>query len=130
MTNVGFLKAEGKVSNLIENIAHEYEHIQIIGFSIGATIGWLCSENVFIKKVVSFYGSRIRQYTEIKPTAETILIYGNKEKFFNPIDLKGSLSLHANVDVKIVEGQHGFADPYSINFNKSLTNSLIEYLIN
>ena len=130
MTNVGFIKAKAQINDLIVKIANEYEHIRIIGFSIGATIGWLCSENVCVQKVVGFYGSRIRQYTEIKPTAETILIYGDKETSFNPADLKASLCLVSNVDVKIVEGLHGFADPYSINYNQSVTNSLIECLMN
>lgn len=59
-----------------------YSHIRIIGFSIGATIAWFCSNNSSVHKVVGFYGSRIRQYTDVVPNAETILIFGEQE---NPL---------------------------------------------
>lgn len=129
MMNVGFSKAKLKVDELIESIASKYENIRLIGFSIGATVGWLCSDNTCIGKMIGFYGSRIRQYTELIPNTKVILIYGDKEKSFNPLDLKGNLALHTNVEVEIVEGLHGFADPYSKNYNERITKHFIPYLI-
>lgn len=128
MTNVGFEKAQIAVNVLINKLSKKYSHIRIIGFSVGATIAWLCSNNPLVHKVVGFYGSRIRQYTHLVPNTETILIFGEQEKSFNPIDLKACLSVYANVLINIVEGEHGFADPYSSKYNKDITNRLSKYI--
>ncbi|MER1986693.1 MAG: dienelactone hydrolase family protein [Solibacillus sp.] len=129
MANVGFDRAQQQVNAFINQLAKKYQHIRIIGFSVGATIGWLCSENPFVHKVIGLYGSRIRQYTELTPRAEVRLFYGDKEKSFDPQQLKISLSKHANVVVTIVEGEHGFADPYSQKYNKCTTDGLVDYLV-
>ncbi len=118
MTNIGFGKTQNNVNALISNLSKKYSHIRIIGFSFGATIAWLCSNNPSVHKVVGFYGSRIRQYTDVIPNAETILIFGEQEKSFNPIDLKTSLSAYPNVLINNVEGEHGFADPYTSKYNE------------
>lgn len=128
MENVGFEKAKNEVNTLIEDVSRKYAHIRLIGFSVGATIAWLCSKHSSIDKVVGFYGSRIRQYTDVIPNAETILIFGEQEKSFNPVDLKISLEAHPDVLIHIVEAAHGFADPYSPRYNERITNDLAEYL--
>ncbi|MEG0385748.1 MAG: dienelactone hydrolase family protein [Solibacillus sp.] len=128
MTNVGFEKAQNEVNALIHQLSSKYSHIRIVGFSIGATIAWLCSNNPSVHKVVSFYGSRIRQYTKVVPNAETILIFGTQEKSFNPIDLEEKLSSYPNVLVKIVDAAHGFADPYSSKYDEQITHNLLPYL--
>ena len=128
MENIGFEKAKSKINALINVLSKEYAHIRIIGFSIGATIAWLCSNNPSVHKVVGFYGSRIRQYTDVIPNAETILIFGEQEKSFNPVDLKISLADYHNVLIKIVEAAHGFANPYSPKYNERITNDLAGYL--
>lgn len=129
MENVGFLKAKSQVNQLITKIQVQYEHIRIVGFSIGATIGWLCIDIPSVNKVIGFYGTRIRDYTNINPTSNVILIYGHQEKSFNPAELKEVLSIHKHVDVKLVKGLHGFADPYSKNYNENLTNRFILSII-
>ena len=128
ITNVGFEKAHDQVNTLISHLSEVYSHIRIIGFSVGATVAWLCSEHPSVHKVVGFYGSRIRQYTHVMPRAETILLFGEQEKSFNPFDLKMRLSAYSNVLVNIVEGEHGFADPYSTKYNEHATNNLLKYL--
>lgn len=128
MENIGFEQAKSKINALINELSKEYSHIRIIGFSIGATIAWLCSNNPSVHKVVGFYGSRIRQYTDVIPNAETILIFGEQEKSFNPVDLKISLAAYPNVLINIVEAAHGFADPYSSKYNERITRDLAEYL--
>ncbi|WP_339198527.1 dienelactone hydrolase family protein [Solibacillus sp. FSL R5-0449] len=128
MENIGFEKAKSKINALINDLSKEYAHIRIIGFSIGATIAWLCSNNRSVHKVIGFYGSRIRQYTDVIPNAETILIFGEQEKSFNPVDLKISLAAYPNVLINIVEAAHGFADPYSPKYNERIANDLAGYL--
>ena len=128
MGNIGFEKAKNDVDTLINNLSKEYEQIRIVGFSVGATIAWLCSDNIYVHKVVGFYGSRIRQYTDIVPNAETVLLFGKQEKSFDPLELKTNLDVYSNVRISIVEGEHGFADPYSSKYNEQTTNNLLEYL--
>lgn len=128
MTYVGFEQTQNDVNALINNLSKKYSHIRIIGFSIGATIAWLCSTNPSVHKVVGFYGSRIRQYIHVVPNAETILIFGEQEKSFSPNDIKTHLSVYPNVSVSVVEGEHGFADPYSTKYNEHTTNNLLVYL--
>ena len=128
ITNVGFQNAHDQVHTLITHLSEVYSHIRIVGFSVGATVAWLCSEHPSVHKVVGFYGSRIRQYTNVMPRAETILLFGEQETSFNPIDLKTSLSKYPHVVVKIVEGEHGFADPYSSKYNEHSTNHILKYV--
>lgn len=128
MDNVDFFQAKLQVSAFITAIAPTYAQIKIVGFSVGATIGWLCSEHAFVEKVVGLYGSRIRQYVAVEPTAETLLIYGQQEKSFNPAHLVELLCAKQCVKIKIVAGAHGFADPYSVHYNEALTKEVIHYL--
>lgn len=127
--NIGFEKAHGQVTALINDLSKTYNEIHLIGFSIGATVAWLCSNHKDVHKVVGFYGSRIRQYTALQPLADVTLIYGKQEKSFVPEDLQRSLSIYPNVDFKIVDGEHGFADPYSVKYNKDVTKRLLPLLL-
>src|SRR5690606_7048825 len=45
MDNVGFLHAKYKVEDLIDDVRTAYEKVVIVGFSVGATVAWLCSED-------------------------------------------------------------------------------------
>ncbi|MCM3359677.1 dienelactone hydrolase family protein [Psychrobacillus sp. MER TA 171] len=128
MGDIGFKKAKNDVDILINDLSKEYNQIHIVGFSIGATIAWLCSNNNYVYKVIGFYGSRIRQYTDIVPNAEIVLLFGKQEKSFNPIELKTNLNAYSNVRISIVDGEHGFADPYSSKYNEQTTNNLLECL--
>ncbi|MFJ8235528.1 hypothetical protein ACIQ34_07240 [Ureibacillus sp. NPDC094379] len=46
MDNVGITSGLHKVKNILLDIQDEYSKIFIIGFSVGATVAWLCSEEV------------------------------------------------------------------------------------
>lgn len=127
--NIGFEKAKQVVEDLINRLSKEYTQIHLIGFSIGATTAWLCSNNNNVHKIIGFYGSRIRQYTDIVPHVKTELFYGAQEKSFNPIDLKNKLAIYPNVTVQVVEAPHGFADPYSDVYNEKLTSEILRYVI-
>lgn len=126
---IGFEKAHHQISLLIHDLSKTYNEIHLIGFSIGATVAWLCSNHPDVKKVIGFYGSRIRQYTELQPLADVTLIYGKQEKSFVPEDLQRSLSIYPNVDFMIVDGEHGFADPYSAKYKKTITDSLLARML-
>ena len=44
MDYIGFEKAHKQVVALINELSKKYKEIHVIGFSIGATIAWLCSD--------------------------------------------------------------------------------------
>ena len=44
MNDIGFEKGFAQVQNLLLELKDTYKEIHIVGFSIGATIAWLCSE--------------------------------------------------------------------------------------
>ena len=120
INDIGFEQSFDQVQNLLKELKDTYKAIHIIGFSIGATIAWICSELTGVTSVVSYYGSRIRNYLDIKPTCPVLLIYGQTEQSFDVANLVEQL-IAKNIQVQTYEGHHGFADPYSTGFNQQST---------
>jgi len=103
MQNVGFELAYKQVENIIENVRPKYKKVFILGFSIGATIAWLCSDsNIKCDGIVGYYGSRIRDYLYITPKCKTLLIFPSKEKSFNVNDLVRKLDQKTNVSIYMI----------------------------
>ncbi|MEH7386803.1 dienelactone hydrolase family protein [Bacillus sp. JJ1521] len=131
MENIGFPNAVHKIKSLVSDFKGQYEVIYIIGFSIGATVAWLCSEEQGLSGVVGFYGSRIRNYTEIVPQCPAILFFPEEEESFNVDEVISKLD-KKNVKVHKLLGQHGFSDPYSSKFNekaaKEAFNEMVTFL--
>ncbi|MFF5994701.1 dienelactone hydrolase family protein [Lysinibacillus sp. KU-BSD001] len=117
MNQVGFAQGFAEVEKLIIQLKDTYKEIHIVGFSIGATIAWLCSELTGVTSVVGYYGSRIRNYLAISPLCPVLLIYGESEQSFNVKTLVAQL-ITKNIQVQTCEGHHGFADRYSPHFNE------------
>ena len=97
MNDIGFEKSFVQVQNLLLECKDTYKEIHIVGFSIGATIAWICSELTRITSVVGYYGSRIRNYLDIKPSCPVLLIYGQSEQSFDVASLVEKL-----IDIDIV----------------------------
>jgi dienelactone hydrolase len=93
-----------------------------LGFSVGATIAWLCSkyEGLF-DGVIGFYGSRIRDYLEVSPKCETLLIFPTKEKSFDPKIVVTKLKTNDMIQIIKVEGSHGFTDQSTSNYDQYST---------
>ncbi|MBS4213977.1 dienelactone hydrolase family protein [Neobacillus rhizophilus] len=128
MNNVGFSEAVHKIKNLLLEVKNNYEKIYLIGFSVGATVAWLCSEEDSLDGVVAYYGSRIRNYLQIVPQCPVVLFFPEEEQSFN-VDQLISILDKKNIEIHKFNGQHGFSDPYSAKFNKkSFQNALNEML--
>nr|WP_106782876.1 dienelactone hydrolase family protein [Lysinibacillus timonensis] len=119
MDHVGFKNAFQKVKNIIVEFRYQYTNIFIIGFSVGATVAWLCSEEECVDGVVGYYGSRIRDFVNVTPKCPVLLFFPHVEKSFNVEKLATTLA-EANTNVQICEGEHGFSDPYSTKYNEEL----------
>lgn len=130
MNEVGFDKAKSKVLDCIHSIFNYYEKVYLIGYSVGATVAWLCSEEQeLINGVVGYYGSRIRDYIAIEPKVKTVLFFPLREKEFDIDALIQELEGKEKVSAYKFEGLHGFADSYSKYYN-SKEKELSEKILN
>ncbi|MBT2724987.1 MULTISPECIES: dienelactone hydrolase family protein [unclassified Bacillus (in: firmicutes)] len=126
--NVAFINALYKVKNILSDIKDEYSKIFVIGFSVGATVAWMCSEEEYVDGIVGYYGSRIRDFVNISPKCSTLLFFPEVEKSFNVDELISTLDKQ-NIDIHICKGEHGFSDPYSPKYNvESAQNTFRETL--
>ena len=112
---VGF-KIVKQVERLINDLKEEYEQVIVIGFSVGATLAWLCCENSNCAAVVCFYGSRIRDYLHLQPVCPALVLFAS-EDLFEVDKVIELLSGKANLESKQITGRHGFMDSYGKNFS-------------
>lgn len=119
MKNIGFDSAVEKVKDVILEAKHRYKKVYLVGSSIGATIAWLCScEDNICDGLIGYYGSRIRDYIDITPKCQTLLIFAEEEQSFNPKELADKLENKVNIDVHVVDGAHGYNDSFSKKYNE------------
>lgn len=96
--------------------------VDIIGFSIGATAAWETageSRYLNIRKVIGFYGSRIREKTEICPHILTSLIFPKFEKSFDLEPVIQMLEKKNKVEIIRTEYLHGFMNKESVNYSEA-----------
>lgn len=113
-----FLKAAGfesyrDINDFLVSLRPKYRKILLLGFSVGATVAWRCSESGLCDGVVCCYGSRIRDNTELTPKCPALLIFADREASFNPASLAAALKNKPNIQVILLNGSHGFCDPFS-----------------
>lgn len=109
------LDAYGKVWKLTAELKRRYEAVYLLGFSVGATLAWRCSENPACDGVIACYGSRIRDYPRVVPKAPALLLLAEKDSF-DPAALARTLAHTPNTRIRIFPGEHGFLDPYGGHF--------------
>ncbi|WP_332645324.1 dienelactone hydrolase family protein [Lysinibacillus sp. 54212] len=114
--NIGFENGAARVKELLQPLSNNYKKVTIVGFSIGATIAWLCSEEKGVHSIIGYYGSRIRDYLYLKPTCHTTLFFAAQEKSFDVNKVAETRQCN-DVQVSIFDADHGFADAHSSNFN-------------
>lgn len=117
--NIGIESALRQVRETIIRAKKQYSYVFVLGYSIGATIAWLCSgEDNMCEGMIGYYGSRIRDYMNITPQCPAILIFPDEEKSFDVKELVDSLKVR-NINAHIFNGKHGFSDPFSKNYCES-----------
>jgi dienelactone hydrolase len=118
ITTVGLDRYVSKVVGRVESLDSQ---TTLIGFSVGASAIWRLSTNKvnhIIKQAFCFYGSQIRNYTNIEPCFKINLIFPKNEPHFDVSKLKEVLTTKHNVITTQVEYLHGFMNYYSSNFNQ------------
>lgn len=114
MQHVGFDLAKQQIEALSRQIRSQYRFCFIVGYSVGATTAWLCSQyKGLYNGIVCFYGSRIRDYQKLEPQCPTLLFFPEKEIGFEVDELLQTLTGRNNVSVAKVHALHGFTDPWS-----------------
>lgn len=118
--NIGIDEGSRQITNMLIQLKQEYEEVGVIGFSVGATISWLCSESNLCNFVIGCYGSRIRDYINISPVCPTLLIFPAEEQTFDVDSLINSLKQKREplLEIKKFYGGHGFMNPFLQTFNK------------
>ncbi|QWH00266.1 dienelactone hydrolase family protein [Bacillus mycoides] len=126
MNHIGFDNGKEQIEEFITCLSNSYTHIGLIGFSVGATISWLCNNNPRIDFIIGCYGSRIRDYVHIKPTCATLLIFPEQEASFSVSSLMKALQQQSNplLEIKQLHGEHGFLNPYTEKYNKQSTKQV------
>ncbi|MGJ7036213.1 dienelactone hydrolase family protein [Anoxybacillus eryuanensis] len=115
---IGFGKAKKQVLNLVDSLKSRYKTIVFWGYSVGATVAWLCCEHYGIgDAAIGYYGSRIRDYLNLFPKLPVLLLFSEHEKSFNVNWLVEQLSCKSGIKVELFKGQHGFANPFSDNYH-------------
>ncbi|AWI04429.1 dienelactone hydrolase family protein [Clostridium drakei] len=116
---IGFDSAVSQVKQIVMEAKQKYKRVYLLGYSIGATIAWLCSseEENICDGIIGYYGSRIRDYIDITPKCPALLIFPKKEESFNVQELVIALK-KLNVDVYMLSGKHGFSDPFCKSYNE------------
>jgi dienelactone hydrolase len=119
MQNIGFSQAERQVVELTESIRQRYCHCFIVGFSAGATVGWLCSGHAGLYSgMAGFYGSRIRDFLEVEPKCPGLLFFPGREESYSVDALLPKLAVKEDVDTVKTAALHGFADPWSGRYHR------------
>ncbi len=128
MENIGFTNASNTIKHLIADLKDNYEKMFIVGFSVGATIAWLCSELDCLDGVVGYYGSRIRDYLEINPQCPTMLFFPEEEHSFHVDELIKTLKVK-NIRIDKLSGQHGFSDPFSPRYHEKSAQEAFKRMV-
>ena len=129
-----FVKATGLdnyLSTLLKAVELIESPITLISFSVGASVVWRLSEikdHNLIKQAFCYYGSQIRNFTEIEPRFKIILVFPSSESHFDVVELQNSLSAKNNVAIKKVKYLHGFMNYYSNNYSEYGYTEHIEFL--
>lgn len=130
METVGF-GISSKVEQFLEKLTLKYQYRQvfIIGFSVGATIAWLCARSK-VSGIVCYYGSRIRDYLTIKPVCPVLMIIAQQDEAF-PANKALEYFCHmSDIRLEVLEGQHSFCDPYRKEYDETSAKKVRELVFN
>ena len=128
--NIGFRSAQQQLENSLLEILNNYKYRFIVGYSIGATLAWLCSQREgFYNGVVGFYGSRIRDYKDVFPKCPVLLFFPKKEEAFDINRLIQGLSAKDDIKIVQVNASHGFTNPSSSKYCPEVSEETIKETI-
>jgi dienelactone hydrolase len=126
--NCGLKKLTGLLEGEIES---SKATLDIIGFSVGGTSAWEISGKDIsksIRNIVCFYGSRIREKTDISPQVSTSVVFPAAEKSFDLEPVILAVENKQNVAVIRTNFFHGFMNRQSKNFSETAYHYFSDWL--
>lgn len=121
--------------NYAESLRQEIKHtegaFQLLGFSAGATACWrnACGElNLNLRQVICVYGSQIRHYCHLQPTAPTTLVLPTHENSFDATEHADALSKIPQTSLKKTPNLHGYMNRLSVNFDEEGYSETLSWL--
>lgn len=114
---VGFARARAAIDALAGQLRPAYRRLYLVGYSVGATVAWLCSQTGLYTGVAGYYGSRIRDYPGILPGCPVLLLFPRREAAFDVAGLAATLTAKEGVEAHVFDGDHCFADPYGPHYH-------------
>jgi dienelactone hydrolase len=117
MQTIGVAGMAEALASFCEGLRSRYRKVLCIGFSVGATSAWLASGTGALDGAVCFYGSRIRDHLEVRPTAPCLLIFAEHEPGFSVADIAERLKGRTHVALEVYPSEHGFCDPYGPHYS-------------
>lgn len=104
------------------------EPVTLVGFSVGATAGWLYAAGQQChpeSRLVLFYGSRIRNYLDLRPRCRVEAIFAEHEAAFDPYAVAAAIASDT-VRTEVVAGAaHGFMNALSPGYDAALAQQHI-----
>lgn len=101
----------------IKQLKTSYKKVFVLGFSVGATIAWRCSENSLADGIICCYGSRIRDYLMFQPNCLTLVLFAEYDSF-DVAEIIAQIKDKKNVEVFKLKAHHGFFDKYNRNYDE------------
>lgn len=118
---------EQLITILQQTVKNTLGPCDLIGFSVGATATWELTGQPAANKICSavcFYGSRIREKTDIEPSCPTTLILPCQEESFEVGQLIPLLTPKSQVKIIETDYLHGFMNKLSCNYSP---NGFLEF---
>jgi len=131
MIEIGFDRYK-EIVVYIKELKRHYKKIIVFGSSVGATIAWRLTESRCCDGMIGYYGSRIRDYLEVSPVCPCLLVFPEQEKSFEVQSIIPKLGQKDMVEMLVVPGKHGFADPYGKDFHELSENKgldMVKYFL-
>lgn len=116
---------------LREEIDRSVAQVDLLGFSVGAAAAWDISAGgrvEKVRKVVCFYGSRIREKTDLHPRVPVTLIFPSHEKGFELESVIQALERRKNVEIIRTSYRHGFMNKKSLNYADDAYHDFCQWL--
>ncbi|WP_195576592.1 dienelactone hydrolase family protein [Paenibacillus sp. 1001270B_150601_E10] len=117
MDSVGFERGKQRIASIVTEQRERYERILLMGYSVGATLAWMCS-TLPVDGIIGYYGSRIRDALDIEPACPALLFFASEEKSFHVPTLLAALKDKPHTIVEIVNAKHGFMNPFDASYDE------------
>ncbi len=82
--------------------------VGVIGYCFGGTLAWLAATRLRAAAAVGYYGGRIGQYAQEKPTCPAMLHFGRQDAHIPAEEVNKVKAAHPEVEIYWYDAGHGF----------------------